>query len=180
MSQTAKQLDQTAEGDLAALMRRAGLPFFRVDADRNVVEMSPALERLTGFTADDIVGRSCLRVHRCIECLAGCGVFDNGEVADKELEIYCADGSTLCVRKSGRAFFDDDGAVVGAIEVVEPLGGEASENSEPEEARRVRAALERARYNRSAAARSLGVSRTTLWRKMKSLGLLQDQPSTRT
>lgn len=180
MNHTAKQANRTAEGDLAALMRRAGLPFFRVDADRNVVEMSPALERLTGFTADDIVGRSCLRVHRCAECLAGCGVFDNGEVADKELEIYRADGSTLRVSKSGRAFFDDDGLVVGAIEVIEPLGPKTSEDSEPEEARRVRVALERARYNRSAAARSLGVSRTTLWRKMKTYGLLDDEPTTRT
>lgn len=165
---------------LTRIARRADLPYFRVDADRNVVEMGSALERLTGFTADDIVGRSCLRVHRCAECLAGCGVFDNGEVADKELEIYRADGSTLRVSKSGRAFFDDDGHVVGAIEVIEPLGPKSSEDSEPEEARRVRVALERARYNRSAAARSLGVSRTTLWRKMKIYGLLDDEPTTRT
>ncbi|NNF13111.1 MAG: hypothetical protein HKN72_07805 [Gemmatimonadetes bacterium] len=96
------------------------------------------------------------------------------------MEIYRADGSTLRVSKSGRAFFDDDGVVVGAIEVIEPLGRKASEDSEPEEARRVRVALERARYNRSAAARSLGVSRTTLWRKMKTYGLLDDEPTTRT
>ena len=165
---------------LTTIARRADLPYFRVDANRDVVEMSPALEQLTGFSADDIVGRSCLRVHRCAECLAGCGVFDNGEVADKELEIYRADGSTLRVSKSGRAFFDEDGHVVGAIEVVEPLAAAADTASEPAEARRIRVALERARYNRSAAARRLGVSRTTLWRKMKTHGLLDDEPTTRT
>lgn len=180
MNPTAMQADPIAERDLAALVRRTGLAYFRVDANRNVVEMSPALEELTGFTPDDIVGRSCLRVHRCAECLAGCGVFDHGEVAEKELKIYRADGSTLRVSKSGRAFFDDDGHVVGAIEVIEPLGPEADTDSEPEEARRVRVALERARYNRSAAARSLGVSRTTLWRKMKTYGLLDDEPTTGT
>jgi transcriptional regulator with PAS, ATPase and Fis domain len=32
-------------------------------------------------------------------------------------------------------------------------------------------ALEKARYHKSAAAGQLGISRTTLWRKMKELGL---------
>jgi len=34
--------------------------------------MSPALERLTGFDATEIIGGSCLRVDRCTECLRGC------------------------------------------------------------------------------------------------------------
>lgn len=173
------------EERLAALVRGTSAAFFRVDAHRNVVEMSPALERLTGFRADDIVGRSCLLVHRCEECLAGCGVFDNGEVTDRELELYHADGSTIRVSKSGRAFFDADGTVVGAIEVVEPLDPRTpaevkADEADAVEAHRIRKALERSRYNRSAAARSLGMSRTTLWRKMKSHGLLRDEPSERT
>lgn len=35
----------------------------------------------------------------------------------------------------------------------------------------IRNALEQHRWNREAAARALGVSRTTLWRKMRELGL---------
>jgi transcriptional regulator of acetoin/glycerol metabolism len=35
----------------------------------------------------------------------------------------------------------------------------------------IRAALEKAKYNRGEAAQVLGVSRTTLWRKMKQYGL---------
>ena len=45
---------------------------------------------------------------------------------------------------------------------------------EPEaddEAARVKAALEANRWNKSAAAAALGISRTTLWRKMRALGL---------
>lgn len=168
----------------AVLADLAGLPYFQVDADRNVVAVSPAMERLTGFEAADVVGRSCLRLHRCTECLAGCGVFDHGEVTDKHLELYRADGATVQVRKSGRVFRDQDGAIVGAIEVVERLGdGEtrpdradergdrSADAAGPDEAARITQALQQARYHREDAARALGMSRTTLWRKMKEYGL---------
>jgi propionate catabolism operon transcriptional regulator len=39
-----------------------------------------------------------------------------------------------------------------------------------DESRSIRGALEKARYNRSLAARRLGISRTTLWRKLKEMG----------
>jgi len=43
--------------------------------------------------------------------------------------------------------------------------------SEPHEVRRIRAALEQAHYRRAEAASLLGMSRTTLWRKMRELGI---------
>ena len=52
-----------------------------------------------------------------------------------------------------------------ASEIV-PAAGEG-----PEEAERIRAALVRASGRRALAARELGLSRTSLWRRMKSLGL---------
>jgi transcriptional regulator with PAS, ATPase and Fis domain len=39
-----------------------------------------------------------------------------------------------------------------------------------DESRSIRGALEKAQYNRSLAARRLGISRTTLWRKLKEMG----------
>jgi transcriptional regulator with GAF, ATPase, and Fis domain len=44
-----------------------------------------------------------------------------------------------------------------------------------EEARRIAAALEGHRWNRAAAAAALGVSRSTLWRRMRALGLDRGQ-----
>ena len=160
----------------AALAEIADLPYFRVDADRNVTEMSPAMERLTGFRAADAVGHSCLNIHRCEECLGGCGVFDNRTVLDRHLELYRADGSTIRVRKSGRVFVDGEGRITGAIEVVRPLDEAPLESTEdataaPLEIDAIRAALAATRYRRTDAARGLGMSRTTLWRKMREYGL---------
>ncbi|MCC6622516.1 MAG: hypothetical protein IT385_14725 [Deltaproteobacteria bacterium] len=44
--------------------------------------------------------------------------------------------------------------------------------AEDDEASRLRAALEAHRWNRGAAAEALGMSRTTLWRKLRALGLV--------
>jgi PAS domain S-box-containing protein len=99
----------------------AGLAYFEVDADRNVVAMSPALERLTGFSSDEVLGRSCLTAVRCSECLRGCGVFKNGEVKDARLKIYRADGSEIDILKSGRVIRDEDGNITGALEVIQPV-----------------------------------------------------------
>ncbi|MGD2070142.1 MAG: sigma-54 dependent transcriptional regulator, partial [Gemmatimonadota bacterium] len=49
--------------------------------------------------------------------------------------------------------------------------GEEGSPEEEAEARRIEAALIRCRYNRSDAADELGISRTTLWRKMKTFRL---------
>ena len=162
--------DTTIDAKPAQILSElAGLPAFQVDADRNVVALSPAMEKLTGFTAEEVIGRSCLRLHRCTQCLKGCGVFDFGEVKDLHLQLYRKDGSLVDVSKSGRVFFDDDGMVVGAIEIVTPL--DVAPQDEDSERATIRRALEDARYRRADAAEALGISRTTLWRKMKELGL---------
>lgn len=109
-----------------ALVDLGQLAYFQVDADRNVVAMSPALERLTGFKAKDVLGSSCLEVVRCSECLKGCGVFKHGEVRDARLKIYRADGSEYEIYKSGRVLRDSEGNITGAVEVIRPAEGEAS------------------------------------------------------
>ncbi len=104
--------------ELQVLADVADLAFFQVDENRDIVSVSPALERLTGFPAEEVLGRSCLTMIRCRECLRGCGVFEDKEVKDVPLTLYRADGSTIDVLKSGRAFLEG-GQVVGALETVQ-------------------------------------------------------------
>jgi transcriptional regulator of acetoin/glycerol metabolism len=58
----------------------------------------------------------------------------------------------------------------GAINAPGPAAG-----TESSEHRRIRIALERAAGNRERAARVLGMSRVTLWRRMKQLGFLDPE-----
>jgi PAS domain S-box-containing protein len=103
--------------ELEVLADVADLAYFQVDENRDIVSVSPALERITGFKAEDVIGRSCLTMIRCKECLRGCGVFQDKEVKDVPLTLYRADGSTVDVLKSGRAFVEGD-RVMGALETV--------------------------------------------------------------
>ena len=123
------------ESRLEHLSDLAALAWFEVDADRNIVAMSPALEQLTGFKAEDVVGRSCLTAIRCNECLKGCGVFRHGTVRRAQLSIYRSDGSELEVHKSGQVLRDEAGNITGAVEIVErrePVRAGAGGESSPE------------------------------------------------
>lgn len=53
-------------------------------------------------------------------------------------------------------------------------GGVPCPTEEDGECQRILQALERARWNRTRAARLLGISRITLWRRMKALGILEE------
>lgn len=160
------------EEGAALLADLAHVPYFRVDADRVLVEVSPAMESVTGFAPEEVLGHSCLTLHRCEECLKGCGVFENGSVTDKDLELYRKDGSTVRVRKSGRVFRDAAGRITGALEVVwSDEDRIPAQGSDARERECIVQALLDARYHRGKAAKALGMSRTTLWRKMKQHGL---------
>ena len=161
-----------------ALADLTGGAWFEVDAERNVVALSPAMEELTGFALADVTGRSCLTLHRCEECLRGCGVFLHGELRDIPLTLFRADGTPVDVVKSGRLLRGGDGTILGAVEVVRPAAdgtgargdGSCAAQAHPE-AERIRKALEQAHYRKGAAAALLGMSRTTLWRKAREYGL---------
>jgi PAS domain S-box-containing protein len=112
-----------ADGSLTQLAELAGVGFFEVDADRNVVAVSAELERITGFAAGEVVGRSCLTLIRCPSCLKGCSVFEHGRVRDGRVVLYRKDGAEVEVFKSGTVHRAADGRVIGALETVRPVHG---------------------------------------------------------
>ena len=154
----------------------AGVAWFQVDRNRNVVAMSPAMEKLTGIPRAEAIGRPCIYLSRCHECLKSCGVFEEGRVEEHPLTLYSANGSEIPVAKSGQVLLDRGGRIMGALEVVAPLANgmivdDGCMDRETRESARISQALRETRYNRTEAAKVLGMSRTTLWRKMREYGL---------
>ncbi|UCC24304.1 MAG: PAS domain S-box protein [Gemmatimonadales bacterium] len=154
----------------------ADLAWFQVDRERNVVAMSQGMEALTGIRREEALGRPCIYLSRCHECLRHCGVFEEGRVKDHALTLYSSRGSEIPVAKSGQVLRGADGEIVGALEVVRPLGrgtavDERCMDKGATESARIAQALNQTKYNRTEAARVLGMSRTTLWRKMREYDL---------
>ena len=105
---------------------------FAVDADRNVLLWSSGAERLLGYPRDEVIGRLCLSGIRCRNCLVGCGIAKVGSVDGVTLELFRADESWVRVQKHARAFTDQSGVFLGAIEWLVPTGDPV----EPEAPRR--------------------------------------------
>lgn len=51
------------------------------------------------------------------------------------------------------------------------LDFQSNNHKQQEEKERIKAVLEKVNYNKSLAAKMLGIHRTTLWRKLKELGI---------
>jgi PAS domain S-box-containing protein len=119
------------EGDVKLVEELAGVGFFRVDADRNVTAVSPELERITGFSAEEVVGKPCFSLIRCPTCLKGCGLFEQGRINDARLGIFLKDGSEVEVVRSGICLTDEDGEITGAVEALRVVPEECGAGGAP-------------------------------------------------
>ena len=118
---------RTRAGVIADL---AGVGWFEVDEDRQLTAVSPELERITGFRADEVIGKPCISLIRCRECLQGCGVFRNGRIQDTALRLFHKDGHEIDVVRSGEAMYDGAGRITGAIETVRLTDGPSTAPSD--------------------------------------------------
>ncbi len=91
---------------------------FAVDAERNIVAIGRLAERITGYDAPEVLQRHCLTAVRCHRCVETCGVMERGLIQNVPLSLFRRDGSTVEIRKSGVAVRDDDGELVGAVELI--------------------------------------------------------------
>ncbi len=123
-------------GDDAAntIARLAGIGWFQVDSERTLTAVSPELERITGFSAEEVLGKPCISLIRCRECLRGCGVFRHGHLGETTLSVFTKDGTEIDIARAGQVTRDAEGNVTGAIETVRLVdrggGGQPSEQLE--------------------------------------------------
>jgi PAS domain S-box-containing protein len=94
-----------------------------MDPAGNILAMNPAAEKLTGYSADELVGRNC-RTLNCTGCeLYGrgageqwCQLYVNGTVKAKKCLISKKDRRALHVVKNAAVLKDSDGQMIGAVE----------------------------------------------------------------
>jgi two-component system response regulator HydG len=94
-----------------------------MDPEGNILAMNPAAEKLTGYSADELVGRNC-RTLNCTGCeLYGrgaaeewCQLYVKGNVKAKKCLISKKDRRALHVVKNAAVLRDSKGQMIGAVE----------------------------------------------------------------
>ena len=96
-----------------------------VDPRGKIVAANPAAERLTGYAADELIGKSC-RILNCTGCKiigkgAGtqwCGLFSRGSMMAKKCLITNKDRRSVHIIKSASVLKDENGQIIGAVETL--------------------------------------------------------------
>ncbi len=94
-----------------------------VNPEGRIVSVNPAAEKLTGYSADELIGRSC-RVLDCTGCKiigkgsgkSWCGLFAAGGVRAKRCTITNKDQRTITIIKNASVLRDEQGDMIGAVE----------------------------------------------------------------
>ena len=94
-----------------------------IDPMGNIMAMNPAAETLTGYSADELVGKNC-RILNCTGCeLYGrgyaeewCGLYVKGTVKAKRCLISKKNRRALHVVKNAAVLRDSEGHMIGAVE----------------------------------------------------------------
>ena len=109
-------LDCTAEG------------VFTVDADKRITFFNRAAERITGFTAEEAIGRPCRDVFRADVCGETCTLDEvrntGRSLTERRVNIVDRNGRALKVSVNAGALRDAEGRYVGGIETFRDVSTE--------------------------------------------------------
>jgi PAS domain S-box-containing protein len=96
-----------------------------VDPNGNIIAANPAAERVTGYTADELIGKSC-RILNCTGCkIIGkgpgtqwCALFNKGSIREKRCLITNKDRHAVHIIKSASVLRNENGDIIGAVETL--------------------------------------------------------------
>ncbi|MGD9140169.1 MAG: sigma 54-interacting transcriptional regulator [bacterium] len=96
-----------------------------VSRDLEIVSFNRSAEKVTGFSAAEVIGKPCRTIFRSRACEEGCPVLETirtGEpVAGVEVEILARDGSRIPVSMNTALLKNERGEVSGAVETFRDL-----------------------------------------------------------
>ena len=116
---------------------------FTMDRDGFITSWNPAMEIITGYSADEAIGKTCevMQFNRCYRktCPSNhleCGIFKHGGAVAKECVLRHKNGHDIPVIKNARVVKNEDGSVVGVVETLTDLTELKKARHEAEEATR--------------------------------------------
>lgn len=110
------------------LLDSIGDGVFTLDQYGNITLWNPSMERISGYPADEVLGKNCRLLHfdNCFgrECPADfseCRIFLDGQVLPTECSLKHKDGRVVPVIKNARVIRDPEGTVIGIVDAVTDL-----------------------------------------------------------
>ena len=124
------------DGLLRTLVDTAAAAIFTVDADQRITAVNRAFCEITGYAAEEVVGRSCALLAPG-GCAADCAVFEPagpGEIRGLEGRLRTREGRELVVIKNAECLRDEAGRVTGGVESFVDVTGMIAAREEAERA----------------------------------------------
>ena len=114
-----------------------------VDQDGKIRFVNSAAEKLTGYSAEELIGKSCT-VLNCTGCeVIGkgpgtdhCRLFSIGKMRDKKCLITTKDRRTTHILKSACMLQDENGEIIGAVETLTDMSEIIRKQNEIQELRK--------------------------------------------
>jgi len=101
---------------------------FTLDAEGRIISWNPAMEQISGYRAEEAMGKGCriLSFDNCFgsDCpgdINACGIFRRGRIEPTECTLRHRDGHAVPVIKNARVVKTDHGGIVGIVESVTDL-----------------------------------------------------------
>jgi PAS domain S-box-containing protein len=98
---------------------------FTMDADGRISSWNRSMERISGYSAEEALGKTCdiLQCSRCFgkKCPAGikkCGILEHGQSEVKECMLQHKEGRPVAVIKNASVVRDEHNEIIGVVETV--------------------------------------------------------------
>ncbi len=113
---------------VSLLLESIGDGVFTLDTHGQITSWNPAMERITGYKRENVMGKSCqmLGFNQCFgkQCptdITQCGISRYGKVEPTECNLKHKDGYYVPVIKNARVIRDENGGAIGIVETVTDL-----------------------------------------------------------
>ncbi|MFW5909123.1 MAG: sigma-54 interaction domain-containing protein [Desulfosalsimonas sp.] len=110
------------------LLDTMGEGVFTLDSEGKITSWNPAMERISGYSAKEALGRPCSLLNftmcfgrQCPADIEECQIYKKGAVEPAECQLQHKDGSRVSVIKNARVLREEDNNVIGVVETVTDL-----------------------------------------------------------